>query len=105
MGAVTDSGSEVRADVEGKEGIGNLIVLYAALSGETVAKVEQRYAGKGYGAFKRDLAELAVGVLAPFRTPKANGARLKAMLAAGNRKAGAVAAKKLKEVRGKTGLV
>ena len=58
MGAVTDSGKEVSADVEGKEGIGNLVLLYSAFTNETGASIEKRYRGKGYGQFKRDLAEV-----------------------------------------------
>ena len=49
--AVTDLGSEVRFDEEGKPGVTNLLRIYAALSGTSVAELEQRYAGVGYGAF------------------------------------------------------
>jgi tryptophanyl-tRNA synthetase len=65
--AVTDSGSEIRADEEAKPGITNLLRIYSALTGETVASLEQRYAGAGYGALKKDLAEVVVGAFAPIR--------------------------------------
>ena len=45
--AVTDAGTEVRADEEAKPGITNLLRIYSALTGETVAGLEQRYAGRG----------------------------------------------------------
>ena len=65
--AVTDSGSEVRADEQAKPGITNLLRIYSALTGETLASLEQRYAGQGYGAFKKDLAEVVVSAFAPVR--------------------------------------
>jgi tryptophanyl-tRNA synthetase len=65
--AVTDSGSEVRADEQAKPGITNLLRIYSALTGETLASLQQRYAGQGYGAFKKDLAEVVVSAFAPIR--------------------------------------
>ncbi|MGC9603006.1 MAG: tryptophan--tRNA ligase [Minisyncoccia bacterium] len=108
MSAVTDSRSEVKADIEGKEGIGNLILLYSALSGETSAKIEKKYAGKGYGQFKRDLAEVAVKTLTPFQKKKEelskNTTLINKSVAAGNKEANTVASKKLLEVKKKIGL-
>ena len=63
--AVTDAGSEVRADPEAKPGVTNLLRIYSALSGEPVATLEAKYAGAGYGGFKKDLAELVVASLRP----------------------------------------
>ncbi len=65
--AVTDSGSQVRA-AAGKPGVTNLLDLLAALTGAQVPELEERYAGKGYGAFKADAAEVVNGVLRPVRT-------------------------------------
>src|SRR6266851_5759073 len=65
--AVTDTGSEIRADDTEKPGISNLLRIYSALSGQEVADLEARYAGAGYGAFKKDLAEVVAGALAPIR--------------------------------------
>ena len=45
--AVTDPGSEVRADPEAKPGVTNLLRIYSALSGEPVATLEAKYAGRG----------------------------------------------------------
>ena len=42
--AVTDTGSEVRADEAGKPGVTNLLRIYSALSGEPVSALEERYA-------------------------------------------------------------
>src|SRR6202795_651818 len=65
--AVTDAGSEVRVDAAAKPGVTNLLRIYSALSGEPVATLEAKYAGAGYGAFKKDLAELVVATFAPIR--------------------------------------
>src|SRR5215472_1148382 len=65
--AVTDSGSDIRADDEAKPGITNLLRIYSALTGESVTSLEQRYAGAGYGTFKKDLAEVVVSAFAPIR--------------------------------------
>ncbi|HEX6933628.1 MAG TPA: tryptophan--tRNA ligase, partial [Streptosporangiaceae bacterium] len=65
--AVTDTGSEVRADDEAKPGVTNLLRIHAALTGASMADLEQRYAGSGYGAFKKDVADVVVDALAPVR--------------------------------------
>ena len=65
--AVTDTGSGIQADETNKPGITNLLRIYSGLAGETVAALESRYAGAGYGQFKKDLAEVVVGALAPIR--------------------------------------
>jgi tryptophanyl-tRNA synthetase len=65
--AVTDPGSEVRADDEQKPGITNLLRIYSALAGEEIGALEARYAGAGYGAFKKDLADVVTGALGPIR--------------------------------------
>jgi tryptophanyl-tRNA synthetase len=66
MRAVTDSGTEVRAGPD-KQGISNLLDLMAAVTGSAVPGLEDRYVGKGYGDFKRDLAEAVNGFLRPVR--------------------------------------
>ncbi|RZI09992.1 tryptophan--tRNA ligase, partial [Staphylococcus aureus] len=64
--AVTDSGTEIVAR-EDKPAITNLLDIYAAVTGKTVPELEEQYRGKGYGEFKKDLAEVVVEALAPIR--------------------------------------
>jgi tryptophanyl-tRNA synthetase len=64
--AVTDSGRDVRRG-DGKEGISNLIEIYAIASGLSADDIEQRYDGAGYGAFKSDVADAVVEYLRPVR--------------------------------------
>lgn len=65
--AVTDSGSEVKSTPD-KPALQNLISIYSLLSGESVAEIEAKYEGKGYGAFKSDLAEIVAESLRPIYT-------------------------------------
>ena len=64
--AVTDSGTEIVAGPE-KPAITNLLGIYAAIVGETIGALEERYEGSGYGDFKQDLAEMVVEALSPVR--------------------------------------
>src|SRR3954452_1733089 len=50
--AVTDSGREICHDVKAKPGISNLIEIMSVATGESIAEIESRYAGAGYGQFK-----------------------------------------------------
>ncbi|MCM2426629.1 tryptophan--tRNA ligase [Streptomyces sp. RKAG337] len=97
--AVTDTDTVVRFDEKDKPGISNLLTIYSTLTGTGIAELEQRYAGKGYGALKTDLAEQFVEWVTPFRerTQEYLGdpETLDAVLAKGAEKARAVAAETL----------
>ncbi len=100
--AVTDTGSEVRADEAAKPGVTNLLRIYSALTGADIAELEFRYAGAGYGQFKKDLAEVVAGTLAPIRerTEKllADETGLDRLLAHGAARARPVAAETMTKV-------
>ncbi len=107
--AVTDTGTEIRADEEAKPGVTNLLRIYSALSGESIASLEARYAGAGYGTFKKELAEVVVEALAPVRerTEKmlADEAELDRLLAAGAARARAIASQTMAAVRDRVGFL
>ena len=63
--AVTDSGSDVRFDLDEKPGISNLLTIYSSLTGRSIGDLEEEYAGRGYGDFKKDLAEVVVDFVTP----------------------------------------
>jgi len=63
--AVTDSGSEVRHDREHKPGVSNLIEIYGAVTGRTIAEIEREFDGKQYGVFKVTVADAVVQFLRP----------------------------------------
>lgn len=64
--AVTDGGAEIRAATD-KPGITNLLEIFSALGGRDVAEIEAEYAGRGYGEFKNDVAEIVVETFRPIR--------------------------------------
>src|ERR687893_1555051 len=63
--AVTDTGREVVADPVGKPGVTNLLVIHSAFSGLTLPELEERFAGRGYGDLKKELAEVVTDALTP----------------------------------------
>lgn len=67
MKAETDSDSTVRAS-EDKPGVTNLLTIYSLLSGTSVSDLEKEYDGRGYGDFKKDLAEVVVEWITPLQT-------------------------------------
>ncbi len=67
MSAVTDSDSCVRADAANKPGITNLMSIYAAVTGKTNQQIEDDFAGKGYGDFKKSVADAVIATLDPVR--------------------------------------
>ncbi|MFE4399688.1 tryptophan--tRNA ligase, partial [Kitasatospora sp. NPDC056808] len=107
--AVTDTGSEIRFDRAEKAGVSNLLSILSTLSGETIAELEEKYTGKGYGALKTDLAEVMVDFVTPFRERTHayldDPETLDAILAEGAEKARAVAAETLAQTYDKLGLV
>lgn len=67
MSAVTDSEGSIRADAENKPGVTNLISIYSAITEKTVPEIEDEFAGKGYGDFKKTVADAVIAVLDPVR--------------------------------------
>jgi tryptophanyl-tRNA synthetase len=67
MRATTDTGNEIRYDKENKPGITNLLTIYSVLANKTVKELEKNYIGKGYGDFKKDLAELVKDFLTAYQ--------------------------------------
>ena len=65
--AMTDAGREVKYDVAQKPGISNLLTIHSALSGRTIAELENEFDGKGYGDFKAAVADVVVEYLRPIR--------------------------------------
>ena len=107
--AVTDSEMEIRFDEESKPGVSNLLRIYSALTGSEIDTLVGKYAGKGYGDLKKDLAEVVVDYVTPFREKTfevlEDRAYLDGILQQGAEKAGAVARKTLADVYERVGLV
>ena len=66
--AVTDSGREIVRSPD-KPGITNLVEILAAVGGIGPDEIEERYAdANGYAAFKQDVGEAVIELLAPVQT-------------------------------------
>ena len=105
--AVTDSGSEVRYAPDEKAGISNLMVIYHAFTGKSLAEVEREFAGKGYGDFKAAVGETVADALAPVQAEKArllaDKGYLQSVMKAGAESAFRTARKTLSKVYRKVG--
>ena len=107
--AITDTGREIRFDQAEKPGISNLLTIFSALSGRSIAEIEKEFDGKGYGDFKGAVAEVVVEYLRPVRTKTLelldDPTHLASILEAGAEKAEAVANKTLADVYERIGFV
>jgi tryptophanyl-tRNA synthetase len=105
--AVTDSGNEVRRAPE-KPGISNLIEILAAVRGSAPAAVEAEFSKARYGDFKLAVAAAVAERLRPVRERyeqlRADEDELERTLADGARKAQALAAETLADVRDHMGV-
>ncbi|WP_104747781.1 tryptophan--tRNA ligase [Helicobacter cetorum] len=64
--ATTDSIGTIVFD-ENREGIFNLLNIYMLLSHESKENIEERFRNKGYGDFKKELAEVIIQALKPIQ--------------------------------------
>jgi tryptophanyl-tRNA synthetase len=107
--AVTDTGREVVADPVGKPGITNLLTIHSALSGTSIPELEERFAGRGYGDLKKELAEVVVDFVTPVRQRTQelldDPAELQRTLARGAARAREVATRTVADVYDKVGFL
>lgn len=106
--AVTDSEREVRYNPEQKAAISNLMTIYALCADKTIAEIETLYDGKGYGPFKKDLAEVVVATVEPIQKRQQDllgSGDLPSILATGAERAAQKSEATLKEVKTKLGFV
>ncbi len=107
--AVTDTGKEVIFDEKNKPGISNLLTIHSALSGKTIADIENSFAHKGYGEFKSEVADVVATYFTPIRKKAeellADSQGLQKILAEGADKARAVASATLASAYDAIGLV
>lgn len=108
MSAVTDSGSEVKYDVENKPGISNLLTIYASLKDISIEEAEKEFVGYRYGDFKKAVADVVVNELEAFQKKYREILESKAyekVLLEGAKKANEVANKTLNRVKKAVGLL
>ena len=94
--------SEVKG-LEGRNEAANLVGIYAVLAGKSEADVLAEFGGRGFGAFKPALADLAVAKLGPvadtMRRLMNDPAEVDAILRDGGERANAIAQPVMEEVR------
>ena len=107
--AATDAGREVKFDEKEKPGISNLLPIHSAFSGKAIKEIENEFAGKGYGDFKLQVAEVVVEALNPIRIKTQelmdDKGELIKILKSGAEKANQVAGKTLSDVYTALGLI
>jgi tryptophanyl-tRNA synthetase len=107
--AVTDSETVVRFDAEAKPGVSNLLTIYSSLTGRGIDDLVASYDGKGYGDLKKDLADVVVEFVTPFRDRTLalleDEQALADILADGTEQATAVAERTLADVYERVGFV
>jgi len=108
MSAATDSGKDIVYNVTKKPGITNLITIYSLLTDKTVPIIEKEFKGKGYGDFKKALAQVVIDYLEPFRRKQkelqTRDVYVKEILNKGASRARIIAETTMQEVRSKMGL-
>ena len=108
MSAVTDSGSEVKYDIENKPGISNLLTIYAALKDISIEEAEKEFVGYRYGDFKKAVADVVCNELEAFQAKYKEILESKAyekVLKEGAIRANEIANKTLKRVQKAVGLL
>ncbi len=106
MRAETDSSSEVKYDIKSKPGISNLLVVYSLLADESIKNLEDKYKNKGYGDFKKDLAEVVKKFLINFQNKynKISDEEVKEILSKGAKKVQPIASDTLSKVKSAIGV-
>lgn len=107
--AVTDSGKEIKFNLETKPAISNLLTIYSQTSGVSIPELEKKYKIRGYAEFKNDLADVLIKALFPIQKRYKELARdqetVLKILKEGSEMARAVAEATMQEVRAKIGLL
>jgi tryptophanyl-tRNA synthetase len=110
MRAVTDSGNEIRfSDDPEKAGVNNLLGIYKAITGKSVAETERDFTdARGYGDLKRRVAEVVIAALTPIQERYnqliGDPAELDRLLAIGADHARSIADPMLTEMKRRMGL-
>ena len=108
MSAVTDSFGKVHYDPENQPGISNLMQILSSLSNErSFEDIEKEFEGKGYGDFKKAVADAVCAKLEEIQTRYneiINSDLIETTLAYGAKKASAIASEKLNKVQKAIGM-
>ncbi len=107
--AVTDSGRDIVYAPDEKAGVSNLLTIHSAVTGRTIAELEDEFSDEGYGTFKQAVADAVVEFLSPVReryeTIIDDPSTLEKTLAGGAERARDHAARVMTRVREAVGLL
>lgn len=105
----TDSQEKITYDVKERPEISNLINIYSAFTGESVNDIVAKYDGKGFAAFKSDLAGVIITCTEPITKEYSkiiqDKSYILSVLNIGKEKASIVAAATLRRVYDSFGLI
>ena len=108
MKATTDSDNEVRFDEENKPGISNLLNIVAVLTGKEIKDIEKEFEGKGYGDFKRYVADVTaehIGKIQERYNELINSKELEEILDEGRKKTRELAKTKFELIKERMGVI
>ena len=108
MGAVTDNLAHVHYDPENQPGISNLMQIYSSLNNDRpFDEIEKEFEGKGYGDFKRAVADSVCELLESIQAKYneiCNSDIIEKTLKQGAEKANVIANEKVKKVQRAIGM-
>ncbi len=107
MSAVTDSVGIVQFDKENQPGVANLLQILSSLTQEPIDSIVKRFEGKGYGDFKKEVADAVEAELVKIQTEYnriLSEGILESVLKEGAEKANRTAEKTLRKVQKKIGV-
>lgn len=101
MRAITDSGSVIDYDIQEKPALSNLLTIYAMLGNREIKRLVKDYKDKGYGDFKKDLAEVVAKFLTDFQAKynKISDAEVIKILKEGGKRVNEMAEKRMVDIR------
>ncbi len=109
MSAITDTGKIIKYEPKRKPGISNLLTIYSLFSEKPIKEIEKKFKGKGYAEFKKQIAELLILKLEPFRRKRkellSREVYVKEILNQGAKKAQIIAQSTLQQAKQKMGLI
>lgn len=105
--AVTDSDGTIKYDSINKPGISNLLTIASCVTNKPISEIESEFKGKGYGDFKKYVADVLIAHLSPIQAKYQeliNSPILDTILDKGAEKATYFARKTLRKVKNKMGI-
>ncbi len=107
MSAVTDDFAKVNFDPTNQPGVSNLLQIHSSLSGTPIPELVQEFEGKGYGDFKKAVADVVCTELEKIQSRYKeiiNSDLIEEVLDQGAQKARRMASRKLEKVQRKIGV-